>query len=89
MAARKVKNGIHDKDVLDPATAPCLALPARQWLDCSFADPNVSLLLPADWFEIFECVRKILLILLPIFFEAESSEQLTCGLVVCFVTFGM
>ena len=40
------------------------------------------------WFEIFECVRKILLILLPIFFEAESSEQLTCCLIVCFATFG-
>ena len=40
------------------------------------------------WFEIFECVRKILLILLPIFFEEESPEQLTCGLIVCFITFG-
>ena len=40
------------------------------------------------WFEIFECARKILLILVPIFFEQDSPEQLTVGLIVCFLTFG-
>ena len=37
------------------------------------------------WFEIFECIRKILLILVPIFFPADSPEQLTIGLIICFV----
>lgn len=40
------------------------------------------------WFEIFECMRKILLILVPIFFEQDSPEQLTIGLIICFMTFG-
>ena len=40
------------------------------------------------WFEIFECTRKILLVLVPIFFEQDSPEQLTMGLIICFVTFG-
>ena len=37
------------------------------------------------WFEIFECVRKILLILVPVFFPPDSPEQLTIGLIICFV----
>ena len=40
------------------------------------------------WFEVFECVRKILLILIPIFFEQDSPEQLTVGLIICFITWG-
>lgn len=39
--------------------------------------------------EIFECARKILLIGLPIFFEAGSPRQMIFGLVVCFFTFGL
>ena len=41
------------------------------------------------WFEFFECCRKILLIVVPIFFEQDSPEQLTIGLIICFITFGM
>ena len=40
------------------------------------------------WFEIFECVRKILLIGLPIFLEAGSMPQLVLGLLICFFSFG-
>jgi len=40
------------------------------------------------WCEIFECFRKILLLLVPIFFEQDSPEQLTIGLILCFITFG-
>ena len=40
------------------------------------------------WFEIFECIRKILLVGLPVFFEPESVEQLTVGLIICFMVFG-
>jgi len=39
-------------------------------------------------FEVFECIRKMLLILVPIFFEPNSPEQLTIGLIVCFITYG-
>ena len=39
-------------------------------------------------FEIFECLRKILLIGLPIFLPADSPEQLCIGLIICFATFG-
>ena len=41
------------------------------------------------WFEVFECVRKICLVGLPIFLPIGSSAQLICGLLVCFVSFGM
>ena len=41
------------------------------------------------WFEVFECVRKICLIGLPIFFEPGSSAQLITGLLVCFLSYGM
>jgi len=40
------------------------------------------------WFEIFECVRKILLIGLPIFFPAGSPPQLIFGLIICFLSYG-
>ena len=40
------------------------------------------------WFEIFECGRKILLVAVPIFLPQDSAEQLTCGLIICFCTFG-
>jgi hypothetical protein len=40
------------------------------------------------WFEIFECVRKILLIGLPIFFPAGSPAQLIFGLIICFLSYG-
>ena len=35
------------------------------------------------WFEIFECVRKISLIGLPVFFESGSTSQLILGLLIC------
>ena len=41
------------------------------------------------WFEVFECVRKICLIGLPIFVEHGSAAQLIMGLLVCFISFGM
>ena len=41
------------------------------------------------WFEVFECVRKICLLGLPIFFEPGSAGQLIVGLLVCFISFGM
>ena len=40
------------------------------------------------WFEIFECVRKILLVGLPIFFPAGSPAQLIFGLIICFLSYG-
>ena len=41
------------------------------------------------WFEVFECVRKICLIGLPIFIDPGSSAQLITGLLVCFISYGM
>ena len=41
------------------------------------------------WFEIFECVRKICLVGLPVFVEPGSSAQLIVGLLVCFISYGM
>jgi len=41
------------------------------------------------WFELFECARKMVLIMVPIFFEKDSPEQLTVTLLLCFTTFGM
>ena len=40
------------------------------------------------WFEIFECMRKILLIGLPIFFAPGSPPQLIFGLIICFLSYG-
>lgn len=40
------------------------------------------------WFELFECLRKILLVGMPVFFEVGSVAQLTFGLVICFISFG-
>ena len=40
------------------------------------------------WFEIFECVRKVLLIGLPIFFPPGSPAQLIFGLIICFLSYG-
>jgi len=40
------------------------------------------------WFEIFECVRKIALIGLPIFFPPGSPPQLIFGLIICFLSYG-
>lgn len=37
-------------------------------------------------FEIFECFRKMAMIALPIFAPANSPEQLTFGLMLCFIT---
>ena len=39
-------------------------------------------------FELFECGRKIALVGLPVFFTPGSAEQITLGLMVCFLTFG-
>jgi hypothetical protein len=40
------------------------------------------------WFEIFECLRKITLIGLPIFFPPGSPPQLIFGLIICFLSYG-
>ena len=40
------------------------------------------------WFELFECLRKILLVGLPVFCPPGTPGQLIIGLVICFVTFG-
>lgn len=40
------------------------------------------------WFEVFECLRKLALIGVPVFFDAGSFNQLAYGLIVAFVTFG-
>ena len=40
------------------------------------------------WFEVADCVRKLMLIGLPIAFPPESPEQRTVGLIVCFISFG-
>jgi len=44
---------------------------------------------PCVRFDIFDCGRKMALVALPIFLPADSPEQLTLGLILCFVTFGM
>ena len=41
------------------------------------------------WFELFECVRKIMLVGMPVFFEVGSVSQLTFALLVCFISFGL
>lgn len=41
------------------------------------------------WFEIFECIRKISLIGLPVFFNPGTTPQLVLGLLICFVSFGL
>ena len=41
------------------------------------------------WFEIFECVRKILLVGLPIFCPPGSPGQLILGQLICFITYGL
>ena len=42
------------------------------------------------WFEIFECVRKLAVACLPVFFQPSgSSTQLIYGLMVCFICFGV
>ena len=45
--------------------------------------------LRACWFEVFECVRKLAVACLPVFFQPSgSASQLLFGLMVCFVCFG-
>ena len=41
------------------------------------------------WFEVFECGRKLALVGLPVFLPIGSAAQLICGLMVCFLSFGM
>ena len=41
------------------------------------------------WFEIFECVRKLLLVGVPVFLPPGSNGQLLTGLVVSFLTTGV
>ena len=42
------------------------------------------------WFEIFECLRKLAVACVPVFFVPSGSiSQLIFGLMVCFITFGM
>ena len=38
------------------------------------------------WWEIFECIRKLSLVGLPVFFEPGSTGQLMFGLLICFLT---
>lgn len=40
-------------------------------------------------FEIFECLRKVAIIFIPIFFTRGSPMQLFVGLIICFLTFGV
>jgi len=40
------------------------------------------------YFEIFECLRKISLIGLPVFFAPGTLEQTVLGLLICFLSFG-
>jgi hypothetical protein len=40
----------------------------------------------AYWFEVLECVRKIMLVGLPVVFRPGSSEQRFLGLLICFFT---
>jgi hypothetical protein len=39
-------------------------------------------------FEVFECVRKLAVVCMPVFLPPGSNAQLIFGLMVCFVTFG-
>lgn len=40
-------------------------------------------------FELFECLRKLALVCLPVFFQPSGSvSQLMFGLIICFLTFG-
>ena len=41
------------------------------------------------YFEVVECVRKLMLIGLPIALPSKSAEQRTLGLIVSFITFGL
>ena len=41
------------------------------------------------WFEIFECVRKVALVGLPVFLPPGSPGQIIFGLVICFLSYGM
>lgn len=38
------------------------------------------------WFEVFECVRKIMLVGIPVIFPPGTLEQRTLGLIICFFT---
>ena len=38
------------------------------------------------WFEVFECIRKIALVGIPVVFEPGTVEQRTLGLIICFIT---
>jgi len=40
------------------------------------------------WFEVVECIRKVLLVGLPVFFRPGTPEQLVLGLIICFISFG-
>ena len=41
------------------------------------------------YFEIIECLRKLSIVCVPVFFPPGSSSQLLFGLIVCFLTYGM
>ena len=41
------------------------------------------------WWELFECARKISLIAVPIFLPPGSVDQLTVGILICFLSFSM
>ena len=45
--------------------------------------------LRVPWFEVFECVRKLAIACLPVFFQPSgSASQLLFGLMICFMCFG-
>ena len=52
---------------------------------------SVSTRLRVYGFELFECARKICLVGIPVFFAEENlqTEQLTLGLILCFLSFGV
>jgi len=41
------------------------------------------------YFEIIECIRKLSLVCVPVFFPAGSVSQLVFGLMICFLTYGL
>ena len=87
-------NGAVDVDMIRKLRAQG-NIAAREKYLTGFASGQVKLLttgyhMRTYWFEVFECLRKIMLVGLPVFFSpAGSAAQLIMGLFVCFISFGM
>jgi len=60
----------------------------REWsaLPASVRKLTAGYTMQCYWFEIFECLRKICLVGLPVFLPSGSAAQLICGLLVCFIS---